>query len=62
MNKKLTRIIFAALVAVFVFGTVLMPTMTMVFAAEQAADQEKPAPPSEDAPKDGGKEHSGHHT
>jgi len=59
MNKK---IIFTALVAVFVFGTVLMPVMTTVFAAEQTSDQEQQPtpPPPENAPKDGGNEHSGH--
>ncbi|MDF2634224.1 MAG: hypothetical protein K0R78_1098 [Pelosinus sp.] len=57
MNKKVTRMIFAALVAVLVSGTVL-PTTAMVFAAEQNS-QEQPAPA--DAPKDGGNEHSGHH-
>ena len=61
MNKKVTRIIFAALVAVFVSGTVLLPTTATVFAAEQTADQEKPATPPENAPKDGGNEHSSHH-
>ena len=58
MNKKVTRMIFAALVAVFVSGTVLMPVMTTVFAAEQT-NQEQPTPPPEDAPKDSGNEHSG---
>jgi len=59
MNKKITRIIFATLVAMFVSGTVLMPVITTAFAAEQT-NQEKPVLP-EDAPKDGGNEHSGHH-
>jgi len=62
MNKEVTRMIFAALVVVFVSGTVLLPTTATVFAAEQTADQEKPTPPAENAPKDGGNEHSGHHT
>ena len=62
MNKKVARIIYAALVAVFVSGTVLMPVMTTVFAAEQTSDQEEqqPTPPPENAPKDGGTGHSGH--
>jgi len=59
--NRVTRMFFAALITVFVSGTVLIPTMTTVFAAEQASDQEQPVPPSEDAPKDGGNEHSGHH-
>jgi len=59
MNNKVTRMIFATLVAVFVSGTVLMPVMTTVFAAEQT-NQEQPTPPPEDAPKDGGSQHSGH--
>ncbi len=62
MNKKVTRMIFAALAAVFVSGTVLLPIMTTAFAAEQTSDQEQqPTPPPEDAPKNGGNEHSGHH-
>ena len=62
MNKKVTRIIFAALVAVFVSGSILMPVMTTVFAAEQTSDQEQqPTPtPPEDAPKVDGNAHSGH--
>jgi len=57
MNKKVTRIFFTALVAMFVSGTVLLPATAL--AAEQT-NQEQPAPP-EGAPKDGGNEHSGHH-
>jgi len=60
MNKKVTGIIFAALTAVFISGTVLMPTVATVFAAEQTSDQEQPTPPPEDAPKDGDNGHSGH--
>jgi hypothetical protein len=60
MNKKVTGIIFAALTAVLISGTVLMPTVTTVFAAEQMSDQEQPTPPSEDAPKDDDNGHSGH--
>lgn len=60
MNKmKITPIIFAALIAVFVSGTVLLSSATRVLAAEQA-NQEQPAPP-ENAPKDGSNEHLGHH-
>lgn len=59
MNKKVTGIIFAALTAVFISGTVLLPTTATVFAAEET-NQEQPAP-SQEAPKDGGNEHSGHH-
>jgi|GEM_PF-1631199 len=59
MNKKIMGIIFAGVVAVFISGTILMPTITTVFAAEQT-NQEQPTPPAEDAPKDGGNEHSGH--
>lgn len=59
MNNKVTRMIFTALAAVFISGTVLLPTTAKVFAAEQT-NQEQPAPP-QDAPKDGGNEHSGHH-
>lgn len=61
MNKNTMRIIFAGLVAVFISGTILMPTMATVFAAEQTSDQEQPTPPQENAPQEGGKEHSGHH-
>lgn len=53
------RAIFAALAAVFISGTVLLPTATKAFAAEPT-NQEQSAPP-EDAPKDNGNEHSGHH-
>ncbi len=53
------RAIFAALAAVFISGTVLLPTATKAFAAEPT-NQEQPAPP-EDAPKDNSNEHSGHH-
>ena len=60
MNKKIMRIIFAALVAMFVSGTVLMPVVTKVFAAEQTGDQGQQTPPTKDAPKDGGNEHSDH--
>lgn len=56
--KKITKTIFAALVAAFVFGTFVSPTITPVFAAEQTADQQQ-NPPA-DAPQ-GGNEHSGHH-
>jgi hypothetical protein len=60
MNKKVTRMIFAALAAIFISGTVfLLPTATKAFAAEPTS-QEQPAPP-EDAPKDNSNEHSGHH-
>ena len=60
MNKKANQIIFAGLIAVFISGTVMMPIMTTVFAAEQTADQEQqPTPPQENAPN-GGNEHSGH--
>ncbi|SFL49039.1 hypothetical protein [Pelosinus propionicus] len=59
MNKKVTRMIFAALAAVFISGTALLPNATKAFAAEPT-NQEQPAPP-EDAPKDSGNEHSGHH-
>ena len=61
MNKKIMRIIFAGLVAVFISSTVLMPTIATVFAAEQTSNQEQTPPPPENAPKDGGSEHSGHH-
>jgi hypothetical protein len=62
MNKTGTQMIFAALVAVFVSSTILLPPMTTVFAAEQTTDQEQqPTSPSGDAPQDGGNEHSGHH-
>lgn len=61
MNKKGMRIIFAVLIAVFITGTVLMPAMVTVFAAEQTSSEQQPTPPSEDSPKDGGNEHSGHH-
>lgn len=44
-------IIFAGLVVVFISGTILLPTITKVFAAEQT-NQEQPAPPAEDTPKD----------
>jgi hypothetical protein len=60
MNKKITRIIFAVLVAVFVSGTVLLPAMTTVFAEEQTADQQQQTPPASDVPDDGGNQHSGH--
>lgn len=60
MNKKIIRFTLAALVAMFVSSTVLMPTIATVFAAEQASDQEQPQPPAEDAPKDGDHGHSGH--
>jgi hypothetical protein len=60
MNKKVIRIIFAALIAVFVSGTIMMPVITTVFAAEQTSDQEQQSPPPEDAQKDSGNEHSGH--
>jgi len=59
MSKKIMRIIFAGLVTVFISGTILMPTIAMVFAAEQT-NQEQPTPPAGDAPKDGSNEHSGH--
>ncbi|MBP2625504.1 MAG: hypothetical protein H6Q68_215 [Firmicutes bacterium] len=61
MNKKVIRMIVAVLVAVLVSGTVLLPTTATIFAVEQTADQEQSTPPSENAPKDGGNEHSGHH-
>lgn len=61
MNKKIMRIIFAGLVAVFISGTILMPTIATVFAAEQTSNQEQTPPPQENAPKDGGNEHSAHH-
>jgi len=60
MNKKVIRITLAALVAMFVSSTILMPTIATVFAAEQTSDQEQPQPPAEDVPKDGDKGHSGH--
>lgn len=62
MNKKVMKIIFAALIGTFVSGTALLPILTTVFAAEQTNDQEQqPTPPAqEDAPKDGANEHSGH--
>ncbi len=59
MKKKLTRIMFAGLVAVFVSGTVLVPSMTPVFAAEQA-DQDQQMPPS-DGSQDGNNDHAAHH-
>ena len=60
MNKNVTRIIFAALLAVAASGTILLPTTVTVFAAEQTIDQEQMTPPVDNAPKDGGNEHSGH--
>lgn len=67
MNKKIMRIIFTGLIAVFISGTILMPTIATVFAAEQTSDQDQQAPPppppppsTDDAQKDGDNEHSGH--
>jgi hypothetical protein len=61
MNKKVTGVIFAALTAVLISGTVLIPNVAItVFAAEQMSDQEQPTPPSEGAPKNDDNEHSGH--
>ena len=62
MNKKVTLVIFATLVAIFVSGTVLMPVITTVFAAEPTIDQEQQPtpPPLENAPKDDGNAHSDH--
>ena len=59
MNKKIMRIIFAALAAVFISGTVLLPTATKTFAAEPTNQEESSS--AEDASKDSGNEHSGHH-
>jgi len=60
MNKKIMPIIFAGLVAVFISGTILMPTVATVFAADQTNEQDQPTPLSDNAPKDGGNGHSGH--
>lgn len=60
MKKKVTKIILATLTAVFISGTVLMPTVATVFAAEQTDDQEQSTSPPENAPKDGDSGHSGH--
>jgi len=59
MNKKIKQIIFAGLVAISISGTILMPAIATVFAAEQT-NQEQSTPPTEDAPKDGDNGHSGH--
>lgn len=59
MNKKMKQTIFAGLVAASIAGTIVMPTITKVFAAEQT-NQEQTMPPGEDAPKDSGNGHSGH--
>ena len=55
--------VLASLSAFSVSGAVLLPTTATVLAAEQTnqTNQEKPATPPEDAPKDAGNEHTGHH-
>ena len=54
------RVMLAVLLATFVSGTVLAPSMNVVFAAETPASQEQQTPPP-DAPQNGGNEHAGHH-
>ena len=58
MNKKLTRVFLAALLALSVTTAVLLPTITSVYAA---TDPVSPTPPPTDPPKDKTDPHSGHH-
>ena len=58
MNKKLTRLFLAALLALSVTTAVLLPTITSVYAA---TDPASPTPPPTDPPKDKTDPHSGHH-
>lgn len=59
MNKKLTPILMAGLLAVFIAGTAIAAVVTPVYAAEQTTDQNQQNPPPDAKP--GNNEHSGHH-
>lgn len=64
MNKKLTRVILAGILALFVATAVLMPAMTSVYAAEPSASSDQapaPKPQNPEPPKEGNNPHSGHH-
>jgi hypothetical protein len=51
MNKKVTRVFLAALLALSVTTAVLLPTITSAYAATAPSD----------SPKDNTDPHSGHH-
>lgn len=70
MNKKLTRVFLAGILALSVATAVLVPTMASVYAATEPAPSVPPAnqgqtpapqPPNPEPPKDGDNPHSGHH-
>ncbi|MHC1758038.1 MAG: hypothetical protein AB9917_00705 [Negativicutes bacterium] len=70
MNKKLTRVILAGALALFVATAVLVPAMASVYAATEptpsappANQNPAPAPqlPNPEPPKEGDNPHSGHH-
>jgi hypothetical protein len=70
MNKKLTRVILAGILALFVATAVVVPTMASVYAATEPAPSAPPVnqdqtpvpqPPAPEPPKEGDNPHSGHH-
>jgi hypothetical protein len=68
MNKKLTRVFLAALLALSVTTAVLLPTITSVYAATAPTETpvnpnqpQTPQPPPTDPPKDKNDPHSDHH-
>jgi len=68
MNKKLTRVFLAALLALSVTTAVLLPTITSAYAATAPTETlakpdqtQTPQPPPTDPPKDKTDPHSGHH-
>lgn len=70
MNKKLTRVFLAALLALSVTTAVLLPTITSAYAATDPASPtppvnpnqpQTPQPPTTEPPKGGADSHSGHH-
>jgi len=60
MNKKLTPMLMAGLLAVFIAGTAITAVVTPVYAAEQTTDQNQQNPPPDTQPGSNN-EHSGHH-
>ncbi len=60
MNKKITQILLAGVLAAFITEAVITPAATPVYAVEQTTEQDQQNPPP-DAPQGDQNAHAGHH-